>query len=157
MISGPVEVLTQNVDEVSVQTPQSQDPQAADSSTEPRPAAVPERTSKVQPKRSLSLPVWLAVTLSVLGALWWQTNTVSPNYNFLIEADADAEGAQVVIDGQNAGNIVKYGDSGIKIVGLRLHVLDGEHTIEIVKPGYRPFKTHLAITGADYLNVQLSK
>lgn len=110
----------------------------------------------IRPKPSAAIRVWLAVVAMVLGTLWWQTQTPTASLNFLIEGNNDSEGAEVRLDGSSAGTLARADQSSVKMVALRCNVSDGKHTIEVLKPGFSPFKETVNVHGAEYVNVRLT-
>jgi hypothetical protein len=108
-------------------------------------------------KSSLALPIWAGVIVVVLAALYLQMSlgTGSTSYNFLIEGGPESVGATVIVDGKPVGTMSEYNDSGVKMVGLRLHVSDGLHNIEVNKSGYLPQSRRVLLKGEDYVGVEL--
>jgi hypothetical protein len=133
--------------------PEAQQPVMTESDSE-QPAPV---ARIIEPKPSRAIPIWCAVIMAVLLSLMFQMRPGERSYNFFIEGNADADGASVLIDGQPVGTMSASEDGGVRLIGLRCSVADGNHTVEVIKPGYAPVKTQVEMRGEDYIGVQLSK
>ncbi|HEY9789748.1 MAG TPA: hypothetical protein V6D22_05080 [Candidatus Obscuribacterales bacterium] len=123
-----------------------------------QPSDTSEMSSAViKAKSSPALPIWAAVIVVVLAALWLQMSrgTGSTSYNFLIEGGPESVGATVILDGKPVGTLRQYSDAGVNMVGLRLHVSDGVHNIEVNKSGYLPQSKQVILKGEDYVGVEL--
>ncbi len=113
---------------------------------------------QVPPRQFSAVRLWFAFVLLVLVSLWLMTrNTVVSSYNFFIDGDRSADGANVLIDGKPAGKLTALPESGVKLMALRLSVADGAHDIEIRKPGFQTFHTRIQMSGEDYLAVHLQE
>lgn len=133
---------------------------AKDAEETPAPGQLPMQQNQepvITPRTSMAIPIWLAVVIGVLTALFIQTSSQVPSYNFFIEGNPDIVGAQVAVDGAPVGTLQTSDDGGVKTTGLRARVVDGHHNIEITKPGYKPFKAEFKMHGEDYISVQLQK
>jgi hypothetical protein len=113
--------------------------------------------SAIQRKPSKSIPIWLTLIAAVLTCLYLQMGSGGSSYNFLIESGSDAEGAQVTVDGKPMGSLAAQSDAGVKVIALRLQLADGEHNIEVTKPGFQPQKVTMFIKGEDFLAVDLKQ
>lgn len=118
--------------------------------------ALEEPKTEAAEKESHALRMWFAVMIAVLAALWLQTRHPADDLNLIIEGDDTSEGAVVRIDGRDIGRLVKSDESGIQMVALRTHANDGNHTIEVIKQGFEPFKSTLVMHHEQYVNVSLT-
>lgn len=115
-----------------------------------------ERSTPVTPKHSRAIGLWLIVLSLVLLLLWMATSqTRISSYNFFIDGDRLAAGAEVLVDGRPVGKLADLQESGVQGVAVRLSVPDGYHDIEIRKTGFQTFHTEIRMSGEDYLAVHL--
>jgi hypothetical protein len=111
----------------------------------------------VRPKTSKAFTVWLTLLIGVLVALFLQMGTKIESYNLLIEGDRECDGASVQVDGHPVGTITERVEAGVKVIGLRVLLADGQHTVTVSKPGFAPFTAPVKLRGADYIGIHLTK
>jgi hypothetical protein len=112
-------------------------------------------TARVQPKESWAIRVWLVVVALVLVTLWVQTKSAPTVYNFLIEADREAVGATIALDGNAIGTIDEISENGIRLYAYRGRIIDGNHSVQVSKPGFKAFQKNIDFSGVHYLKIRL--
>jgi PEGA domain len=109
-----------------------------------------------QPKASRAVQIWLAVVVGVLIVLFLETrgNQVR-TLNFIVNADADDVGAEVLVDNQKAGTITASNAEGPG-GGVYLGYLQpGKHVLEVRKEGFKPYSKEIDMHQEQYLGVDL--
>lgn len=109
------------------------------------------------PKASKAFTIWVGLVVVVLVTLFSQMRLGHASYNFFIEGGRSSEGATVVIDGHPVGTMTAQDVNGIQITGLRVFLPDGEHSVEVSKPGYAKQESRLNLKGEEYLTVDLQQ
>jgi hypothetical protein len=112
---------------------------------------------RVQPKASWAIRVWFLVVAMVLVTLWVQTKAAPTVYNFLIEADREAVGATIALDGIVIGKIDEVSENGIRLYAYRSKISDGNHSLQVSKPGFKPFQKNFDFSGVHYLKIRLPR
>jgi hypothetical protein len=108
------------------------------------------------PKPSQAVKIWLGVVALVLGLLFMQTRGKgSGDFNFFLNTDSDAIGAEVYVDGILLGKIDAGPRSGLGGGTFWGHLTQGKHLVEVRKPKYKPFQTEVDMHGKDYRGVDL--
>jgi len=111
---------------------------------------------KVVVKPAGATKLWLAVIVSVLVVLWWQTRSqTSASYNLFLNGDSSAIGADVSIDGTAAGKMSQSLSSGLGGAIFYAHLHDGHHVLEVKKPGYQTFRKEIDMQTKDYVGLEL--
>jgi hypothetical protein len=107
-------------------------------------------------KPSKAVHLWLGILGAVLVVLFFETRAShSGGNNFFINTDLSAVGASVIVDGKQAGTIGSANGSGIGGGAFWMHLSRGQHKIEVIKPGYKPYSTEIDMHGEEYLGVDL--
>ncbi|HEY9869334.1 MAG TPA: PEGA domain-containing protein [Candidatus Obscuribacterales bacterium] len=115
-----------------------------------------QQTGKLVVKQSNATRVWLAVVMSVLLLIWWQTrNPTSSRFNFFLNGDSVAVGAAVLIDGTVAGRMTAPPNSGLGGAAFYTDLADGRHVVEVRKPGYKSFRKEIDMQTKGYVSVEL--
>ena len=111
-----------------------------------------------QPKPSKATQWWLGILAVVLAILFWETKgQPHSGFNFFINTDSDAEGAEVLVDGQKQGKIGDSTSTGIGGGAFWGHLSRGKHTVELRKNGYAPCSKEIDMHGEEYLGVDLQR
>src|SRR4029453_12918417 len=115
-----------------------------------------ESAGKLEIKRPGATRLWLAVIVSVLLVLGWETHSqTSASYNLFLNGDSSAVGADVSIDGTSAGKMSQSESSGLGGAIFYAQLNNGHHVLEVKKPGYRTFRKEIDMTTKDYVSVEL--
>jgi len=108
------------------------------------------------PKSSIATQLWLGILATVLVVLFLETGgKQQPGRNFYINTDSNAEGASVVVDGVAVGTVGSAGRSGMGGGSFWGYLTTGEHSVELRKVGFQPFKKTIDMHGEEYLGVDL--
>lgn len=108
------------------------------------------------PTRSLAIPLWCGLIVVVLSLLWLQMQTPNIAYNFLIEANGVADGAEVFVDGEKLGLIHEADENGTHLFLLRAKVHEGPHRLLVKKSNAKPFEEDIVVSGSNYFQVRLN-
>lgn len=109
-------------------------------------------------RRNNAPAVWLAVVLSVLIVLFFQTRgNGRRNTNFFLSGDSEAVGAEIYLNGSKLGKIHIANNSGLSGGIFSCHMQDGTHSLEVRKPGFKTLSRVLEFKGQDYLGVILER
>ena len=101
--------------------------------------------------------LWISIVVVVLGLLWLETrHEGTGSHNLFLNADSNAVGAEVLIDGGSRGLMTSSGSGGLGGAVFYGHIGDGRHAIEVRKQGYRPFLKEIEMRREDYVKVELS-
>lgn len=112
----------------------------------------------ISPKLSRAPRIWFLIVLLVLTTLFFETRgTGRRNTNFFLSGDSDAIGAEVFVDGMKLGKIANANNSGLSGGNFCCHISNGNHLLEIKKPGFITLSKTLNIAGQDYLSVDLER
>ncbi|PWU02934.1 MAG: hypothetical protein C5B53_01070 [Candidatus Melainabacteria bacterium] len=107
-------------------------------------------------KTSRAKQLWLAVFLFVLALMYLETRNQSlPDYNFLLQANAEAEGATVLIDGQVRGILTASDHYDLAGTHFRDQLKPGTHVIEVQKPGFKPVRQTVPMHMEAFMGVDL--
>ena len=110
----------------------------------------------VQAKTSRARQLWLAVLVSVLALMYLETRNPSlPEYNFLLQSNADAEGAKVLIDGEPRGVLTASDNNDLAGTHFRGKLKAGTHVIEVEKAGFKPIRQTIAMHLEAFMGVEL--
>lgn len=110
----------------------------------------------ITPKSSRAMIIWLAVVITVLAVLWFETRDHSArNFNLFLSGEADTVGSEVFIDGKKLGQMVESGNSGLGGGAFWTHLNDGPHVIEVRKPEFATFSKQINMKREDYIAVSL--
>jgi hypothetical protein len=107
-------------------------------------------------KTSRAKQLWLAVLLFVLALMYLETRNPSlPDYNFLLQANAEAEGAKVLVDGQARGVLTASDHTDLAGTHFRDRLMPGMHVIEVQKPGFKPIRQTLPMHLEAFMGIEL--
>jgi hypothetical protein len=107
-------------------------------------------------KKSQAIKVWCAVVLAVLTLMYFQTrNYRVPDYNLLIQGNADVVGGRVFIDGRERGVLAAADHADVGGAQFRDKLSPGRHLIEVRKSGFKPFKQTVSMRLEAFLPVDL--
>lgn len=110
-------------------------------------------TLEVKPSRAKQL--WFAVLISVLAVMYLETRQPRPaEMNFLVHANAQAEGAKVYIDGKERG-VLAAKDPDLSGALFRDTLARGKHVIEVRKPGFETFRQVVPMSLEAFVKVDL--
>lgn len=111
---------------------------------------------KLTPKSSPAARWWLGILAVVLILLFLETKgTRDAGSNFLITTNQEAQGAEVIVDGQKLGVVGTSKSSGLGGGAFWAHLTRGKHTVELRKPEFEPFSKELEMHGEAYMGVDL--
>lgn len=109
-----------------------------------------------QVKTSRARQLWLAVLLFVLALMYLETrNPTLPEYNFLLQGNAEAEGAKVLIDGEPRGVLTASDNNDIAGTHFRGKLRAGTHVIDVQKEGFKPVRQTIAMHLEAFMGVEL--
>jgi len=77
------------------------------------------------------------------------------DFNFLVEANAEAEGAKVFVDGKERGVLTASDRDDVGGANFRDRLKSGTHLIEIRKPGYKSIRQTIPMHLEAFLGVEL--
>lgn len=111
-------------------------------------------TLVMKPSRAKQL--WLAVLVVVLACMYYQTSHHhGSDYNFLVHANSDANGARVFIDGQDCGVLTTSDHADMSGTNFRNWLSHGWHVVEVRKTGFKPFKKRFSMGMEGFVGVDL--
>ena len=107
-------------------------------------------------KRSQAVKLWFAVLIGVLALMYWETlNRPGAEYNLVVQANSEAVGAKVIIDGQERGVINAADRDDIGGACFRDKLPRGQHLLEVRKPGFKTFSETVAMKQEAFVGVDL--
>lgn len=111
-------------------------------------------TLEVKPSKAKQL--WFAVLISVLAVMYLETRQPRPaEMNFLVHANAQAEGAKVYIDGNERGVLTAAKDPDLSGALFRDKLAHGKHILEVKKPGFEDFRQVIPMSLEAFVKVDL--
>jgi hypothetical protein len=107
-------------------------------------------------KKPWATKLWLAVLMTVLAMIYFQTgNYHLKQENLLLRGSEEASGAQVFVDGTQRGLLSCDDQSGLSGAQFRGNLSAGAHAIEVRKDGCKTFKTPVFMGPEAYVAVEL--
>jgi hypothetical protein len=109
-----------------------------------------------QVKTSRARQLWLAVLVFVLALMYLETrNPSAPQFNFLLQGNAEAEGAKVLVDGEPRGVLTTSENNDLAGTHFRGKLKAGTHVIEVQKAGFKPVRQTIAMHLEAFMDVDL--
>jgi len=80
-----------------------------------------------------------------------------PDYNLLVQSNADAAGGKVFIDGRERGTLVASSPNELSGSIFRDKLAPGKHVIELQKPGFEPVRRTIVMRLESFVGMNLSE
>jgi hypothetical protein len=111
----------------------------------------------LQIKTSRAKQLWLTVFIVVLTLMYFETRGHRVHdFNLLVHANSEAEGAKVSVDGQERGALAVSGEGDLVGTHFRDRLAPGSHVIEVQKPGFASFRRTISMGSEAFIDVALS-